>query len=122
MAIMRTAIKNTAGFVSGGFIASAFVLRMDDIMYSSLRRHVVVPVKKMYNGDKPVESREIMDLGSGATSFMSQLKPRATQRISAKNLLMDDGNYSTTQDHYFGYLTRRQGDLKTTNELGLLQK
>ena len=33
----------------------------------------------------------------------------ATNRVSAKKLLLDDGDYSTTQDHYFSYINRRQG-------------
>ena len=56
-----------------------------------------------------------MEIGSGAGAFLSQFKPRATERVRAKTLLIDDSDYSTPQDHYFGYLNRRQEELGTTS-------
>ena len=63
-----------------------------------------------------------MELGAGASEFIDQFKPRATKKISAKQLLLDDGNYSTTQDHYFGYLNRRNAELKEESEKQLIMK
>lgn len=104
-------VRQGASLVAGTAISTAFVLKMDDLMYTSLRRNVVLPVNRLIYKESTIESKEIMEIGSGAGEFLSQFKPRATERISAKRLLIDDNDYSTTQDHYFGYINRRQEEL-----------
>ena len=97
----------------GSSIGVLLVINMDDLMYAQLQRLVIHPFRMLINKPTPVESKEIMDLGSGAGRFAAQFKPRATTRVSAKELLLDDGDYSTRQDHYFNYINRRLSEPQT---------
>jgi len=55
--------------------------------------------------NQPVtDHKEIMGLGQGATVFVSQFKPNATSRVSAKQLMIDDNDYSRPSDHLFSYI------------------
>ena len=49
----------------------------------------------------------MQDLGAGTSSFIAQFKPLAYQKISAKQLLIDDNDYSTPNDHLFAYLNKK---------------
>lgn len=60
------------------------------------------------NSDK-VSKDDLVDVGVGAKNFLLQFKPMATDRVSAKKLLLDDGDYSTAQDHYFSFINNRTG-------------
>ena len=87
-------VKKSGSFAAGGVVGVLMVINMDDLMYGQLRRHVIHPFRILIN--KPsFESKEIMEVGAGAVTFASQFKPRATSRVSAKQLLIDDGDYST---------------------------
>lgn len=87
-------VKKSGSFVAGGAVGVVMVINMDDLMYAQLRRHVIHPFRLLVN--KPsFESREVMDVGLGAGRFMAQFKPNATTRVSAKQLMLDDGDYST---------------------------
>jgi len=55
---------------------------------------------------------------------MTQFKPHAMTHVSAKKLLIDDSDYSTPQDHYFGYINRRQGyteEIRQSEETSVLR-
>ena len=60
------------------------------------------------------------DVSSGASSFAQQFKPLAMKKQSAKQLLIDDNDYSTPQDHYFSYLNK--GPNGPTQEKEILEK
>ena len=40
-------------------------------------------------------------------NFASQFKPHALGKTNIKALLMNDNEYATPQDHYFGYINKR---------------
>ena len=44
----------------------------------------------------------------GTKTMVGQLQPIILSKVSAKQLLLDDSDYSTPQDHYFSYINRRQ--------------
>lgn len=104
--------KRSGTFVAGGAAGVLMVINMDDLMYGQLRRHVIHPFRMLIS-QPTVESKEIMELGAGAGKFASQFRPRATARVSAKQLLLDDEDYSTKEDHYFNYINQRQGQLQS---------
>lgn len=52
---------------------------------------------------------EILELGSGTANFVSQFKPRSLGMHNARALLVDETQHTTPNDHYFGYINRRQG-------------
>jgi hypothetical protein len=54
------------------------------------------------------QQADIVELGAGTRNFVYQFKPLAMTRNNAKNLLIDDHDYSTPQDHYFSYINKRQ--------------
>lgn len=41
-------------------------------------------------------------------NFASQFKPHALGKTNVKALLMSDNDYATPQDHYFGYINKRE--------------
>ena len=47
------------------------MMYMDDLMYASLRRHVVLPARNAFSGEKTLESKEIMNIGAGAGEFLT---------------------------------------------------
>jgi len=53
---------------------------------------------------------DLREVGQGAGTFVSQFKPNAMNRVSAKHLLIDDKDYSSTQDHYFSYINKNKVD------------
>jgi len=87
-------VKRTLSFGAGGAIGAYAVLKMDDMMYTQLRRHVIVPFQVLKNSEK-ISKDDLVEVGVGAKTFVGQFKPMATNRVSAKKLLMDDGDYST---------------------------
>lgn len=87
--------KHSSSFLMGGSVGVFFVICMDDMMYSHLQRNLVHPVRVLLNKPTPIESGDIYELGAGAGRFANQIRPRANKRVSAKELLLDDGDYST---------------------------
>lgn len=70
----------------------------------------------------------MVELGAGTANFVSQFKPHALGRQTAKALILSDNEYSTPDDHYFGFINKRQGvttaeekenELKIMKGLGL---
>lgn len=53
---------------------------------------------------------DLTDMGSGTAEFLRQLAPKDQYRLNAKKLLLNDDDYSTPQDHYFGYINKIQGE------------
>jgi hypothetical protein len=49
MIIIRKGVKQGGSFAFGCGMSIAVILRMDDIMYSSLRRHIIAPVALIFN-------------------------------------------------------------------------
>lgn len=101
-------VKRTLSLGAGSTVGAYMVLRMDDMVYNQLRRHVIVPFQVLRNSEK-ISKDDLRDVGVGTKNFLMQFKPMATTRVSAKKLLMDDGDYSTAQDHYFSFINNRSG-------------
>jgi hypothetical protein len=45
----------------------------------------------------------VKELAKGTKSFVNEMKPHALMPNNAKDLILKDADYSTPQDHYFGY-------------------
>lgn len=72
-------------------------------MYFQLRQSVVLPFYKA-RGSGEGYSEAVY----GSTSYLQNtMSPLYSKRSSAKDLLLKDADYSTPQDHYFGYVNRQ---------------
>jgi hypothetical protein len=98
----KAGINISAGVGIGAFMA----LRMDDIMYTQVRRNVVVPFQILVNSQR-IQQKDLIELGEGTKNLVYQMKPHALNKVSAKQLLVDDQDFSTPQDHYFSFLSQR---------------
>jgi hypothetical protein len=54
-----------------------------------------------------IELDELMSVSTGAATFASQFKPHALGPTNVKSLLLKDEDYATPDDHYFGYINKR---------------
>lgn len=100
-----------SGFASGAIIGSTFIMSMDDMIYTQLRRNIIMPVQQVFTGVKAGQGPqldELLAVASGTGAFVSQFKPHALGRSGAKSLILGDGDYATPNDHYFGYISKRQ--------------
>lgn len=119
------------GFIAGSALGAGFVCTMDDLIYTQLRRNIVLPFKQMIYGatsGKQVSLDDLFELSSGTANFVSQFKPHALGRQNARALIVNDKEYATPNDHYFGYINKKQGittkqekqdELQIMNKLGL---
>ena len=99
-----------AGIASGATAGAGFVCVMDDVIYSQMRRNLILPMKQVFTSlttKNQVDLDEIMHVGSGAAKFASQFKPQALGPTNVKSLLLKDEDYSTPDDQYFGYINKR---------------
>ncbi|TNV87036.1 hypothetical protein FGO68_gene5713 [Halteria grandinella] len=100
-----------SGFASGAALGATFIVTMDDMIYTQLRRNVIMPVQQVFTGVKTGSGAnldEILAVASGTGAFVSQFKPHALGRSGAKELVLNDQDYATPNDHYFGYIHKRQ--------------
>ena len=100
------------GMLSGGAMGAGFVCVMDDVIYSQLRRNVILPMKQVFISatyKNQLDVEELMQVGTGTANFVSQFKPQALGPTNVKALLMKDEEYATPDDHYFGYINKRHG-------------
>lgn len=82
---------------------------MDDVIYTQMRRNLVQPFHIMSLRDRTTPDLEdVQRLKEGAQNFAEFMKPKALLSPNVKALLMDEKNYSTPSDHYFGYITKRK--------------
>lgn len=103
-------LYKVGGFVTGTAIGTTFVCGMDDIIYGQLRRNVIIPVKSLFRPKQTIDIDDLFTVGQGAANFASQFKPLALGPTNVKALLMNDNDYATPQDHYFGYINKRYQD------------
>jgi hypothetical protein len=73
-----------------------------------MRKNVIIPIQMVkFKRDSRVSDltlEDIKEIGEGTGKFMSQFKPLAVGNHQARELLVDDSNYSKPSDHYFTYL------------------
>jgi hypothetical protein len=123
-------LSKLGGFLAGSGLGSVFVCNMDDVIYGQLRTNVILPFKQAFFGTpgKQASLDDLFELSSGTANFVSQFKPRSMGPHNARALMIDDKEYSTPSEHYFGYINRRQGqtqavakeeELKVMKSLGL---
>ncbi len=120
-----------AGIASGATAGAGFVCVMDDVIYQQLRRNLILPMKQVYASattKNQIDIDELMTVSAGAATFASQFKPHALGPTNVKALLLKDEDYATPEDHYFGYINRRNTlpkgaeevkELEIVNSLGL---
>ena len=109
---MKQAIQiasTSAKFTAGVAFSTVFVATMDDLIYSNFRKNVIMPIQ-MVTVRSPtagsVSKEEIQELAKGTKSFIGEMSPHALMPSNAKDLMLKDAEYSTPQDHYFGYTQR----------------
>ena len=104
-------LYKVGGLISGTAIGAGFICNMDDVIYGQLRRNVILPFKQTFsraNSGKQIDLDDLLQIGSGTANFASQFKPHALGRTNVKALLINDEDYNTPQDHYFGYINKMQ--------------
>ena len=74
-----------------------------------MRRNIILPIKNVVypSGNKQVNLDDILEVGKGTLNFAGQFKP-VYNRVSAKSLLLDDKNYGSPNENYFGYIAKRK--------------
>lgn len=100
-------LQKSVNFSVGVGVGAYSALKMDDLIYSQLRRHMIIPIQVLTNTAQ-ISQTELNELGLGTKNMMRTLAPAGLNRVSAKTLLIDDKDYSTPQDHYFSYINMRQ--------------
>jgi hypothetical protein len=106
-------LGKVAGFIAGGTLSTGFVCVMDDTIYAQMRRNVILPMKQVlstFTTRNEVDVDELISVGKGTANFVSQFKPHELGHNNVKALLLKDEDFATPQDHYFGYINRRQGE------------
>lgn len=63
-------VKRTLSFGAGGAIGTYAVLKMDDMVYNQLRRHVIVPFQVLKNSEK-VTKDDLVEVGVGTKNFIT---------------------------------------------------
>lgn len=107
------AASTTAKFSFGLGITTVFISTMDDVIYANFRKNVILPFQmvsiKGSHGELNVQ--DVKSVAQGTRSFMRELTPHGLAPANAKELILKDADYSTPQDHYFGYVNRNKGAL-----------
>ena len=95
--------KSAFGVAFGVGCSVVFVATMDDLIYSNLKRQVILPLQlARIRGDGRIAQETVQGTGR----FIKDMVPHGLGRMSAKDLIMKDADYSTPQDHYFAYLQK----------------
>jgi len=53
----------------GAAVGAYGVLKMDDMVYTQLKKHVVVPFQVLTN-QQNIQSKDLVEIGSGAKTFV----------------------------------------------------
>jgi hypothetical protein len=72
---LRKSLTFGAGTAVGGYC----VLKMDDMVYSQLKRHVVIPFQVLTNSQN-ITVDDLKEVSSGANAFAKQFKPLAMKK------------------------------------------
>lgn len=114
------AASTSAKFSFGLGITTVFISNMDDVIYANFRKNVILPFQMVsIKGSRgEINVQDVKSLSSGAGNFMKDLKPHGLAPANAKELILKDADYSTPQDHYFGYVNRNKGALDQGASMG----
>ena len=107
--------KKSAHLGVGLGLGAYGALKLDDMVYTQLKKHVILPFQVLANSQN-IQTNDLKEIGVGTKTFIKQFKPLAMDKRNAKALMIDDGDYSTPQDHYFGYINKRIGESQTERE------
>ena len=113
-----------AGIASGATAGAGFICVMDDVIYQQLRRTLILPMRQVFSSvtaKNQVDIDELLAVSAGASTFAQQFKPRALGPTNVKALLLKDEDYATPEDHYFGYINKRNALPKGAEELKELE-
>ena len=88
--MMKSILGKSVGFSVGSLTSAYFVLKMDNMVYAQLRRHVILPFYMVTN-----KGADVSELAAGTRDFVTLFRPLAMKKTSAKALLLDDHDYST---------------------------
>ena len=107
------------GFLGGAAVSSIFIMNMNDLIYSEMRRNVLIPFNRLLYKDKSGQSTSdaLKDLRQGSLNLASQFKPHSLGPANARQLLVDDKDFQTPADSYFGYIAKRKEQAMTAYEL-----
>ena len=105
---LRTGLNVTLGTTFGAFCA----LRMDDMIYLQLRRHMIQPITIILN-TRSLNNQSLNELGLGTKEIYDQLRLKATKPTNTRELLVKDQDYSQPSDHLFAWVNEQQ---KMTDE------
>ena len=89
-----------------------FACNMDDVIYFQMKKNVMLPLAmaSVRRQNNELSLDDIKDIGTGTGEFLASFKPKAVGLGGDARLLMvNDGNYSTANDHYFSYMQQRTG-------------
>ena len=116
-------LRNIGGVFSGIGLSIIIVGYMDDIMYIPLKRAFIRPIQSYYVTNfapqlmpgSTLESKmsinELADqLSEEGRSVFNEIRPRSVTSDSIKELI-NDSDYRSREDHYFGYIQRVKGIL-----------
>jgi hypothetical protein len=67
---LRKGLFKGLAFTAGTAIGTFSVLRMDDMIYTQLKRHVVIPVQVLTN-QQNITVDDLREVGQGAGTFAS---------------------------------------------------
>ena len=99
-------VSSSAKFTAGVAFSTVFIATMDDVIYSNLRKNIIMPMS-MITVRSPsvgsVSSEDLKEVAKGTKSFIGEMRPHALIPSNAKDLMLKDADYSTPQDHYFSY-------------------
>ena len=101
--------RKTAHLGVGVGLGAYGALKLDDMVYTQLKKHIILPFQVLANSQN-IQPQDLKEIGVGTKTFIKQFKPLAMDKRNAKALMIDDGDYSTPQDHYFGYINKRIGE------------
>ena len=105
--------KTSAKFSVGLGLSTLFISTMDDVIYANFRKNIIMPLQMVAVKGQAgsVQGADLKALGDGTQSFIKDMKPHALTPANAKELILKDADYSTPQDHYFGYVQRTKSQM-----------
>mmetsp|Transcript_41628 Transcript_41628/g.54833 ORF Transcript_41628/g.54833 Transcript_41628/m.54833 type:complete len:114 (+) Transcript_41628:132-473(+) len=86
---------------------------MDDVIYFNFRKNIIMPIQMVCvkSPTGKIDTEDLKEVASGTKSFIEEIRPHALVPSNAKELMLKDAEYSTPQDHYFGYTQKSRAAL-----------
>lgn len=65
-------------------------------------------MQKLYTKEDGIGLQDLKEAGKDGLDFAKQFQPHTLAYMNAKQLMFEDKDYSTPQDHYFGYIGKKK--------------